>query len=163
MQICYKHNVQGLLDYLKLGIKVITFNGCFDILTVVHMNLIFSAYLEAQARKGIVICGLNSDESVKKYKGSKRPIMNEIERAKLLLATGYINYVYIYDEETSIDFVNIFNPSYHFNSASYGENCVEAEALKECGGELIMVPSIKCPSTTDIVNRVLERYRESVE
>lgn len=134
------------------GKTLVTTNGCFDLLHVGHVHI-----LQEAARQGdILIVGLNSDESVRTNKGNLRPLVPEEERAELLLAFAGVDYVYIYDEPTSVRFVELAHPDIHVNDASYGEECIESEALKKGGGKLYLVDKIACPSTTSIIEKIVQ-------
>jgi len=134
------------------GLKVVTTNGCFDLLHKGHVHI-----LQEAARQGdILIVGLNSDESVRKSKGDKRPLVPQEERAEVLLAMEGVSYVYIFDERTCVRFVELAEPDVHVNDASYGENCIESSAIKACGGRLHLVEKIPCPSTTEIILKVIK-------
>ena len=77
------------------GRKVVFTNGCFDILHEGHVS-----YLEfARGQGDVLILGLNSDLSVRKIKGEKRPMVAQEDRARLLAALEMIDYVVIFDEE----------------------------------------------------------------
>jgi len=60
--------------------KVVFTNGCFDVLHAGHVD-----YLnKAKASGDVLILALNSDPSVKRIKGEKRPIVLQEERAFIL-------------------------------------------------------------------------------
>jgi len=107
-------------------------------------------------RPPFLLVGINSNLSVKKYKGENRPIIDEINRSKSIVCLSFVDAVYIYDEETSEKFVEIVKPDFHVNSSSYGEDCVERKILDSYGGHLVIVEEIEnSPSTTNILNSVL--------
>lgn len=169
-----KNNVAELLAYLMaLRIKetsfhdsndfhkIITFNGCFDIPTPGHMRLLNQVRILKSEPEFIVVCGLNSDASVEKIKGTGRPILNEKERARFLIETGIVDFIYIYDEEDSGEFIKLFMPHQHVNDSIYGNKSVEHEAVKTYEDffetEIIMTNHISGEdvySTSDIVNRI---------
>ena len=81
--------------------KIVFTNGCFDILHVGHLR-----YLQdAKNLADFLIIGLNSDSSVKSLKGEKRPIVNELERAEMLLGLKAVDQVVIFSEETPIELI----------------------------------------------------------
>ncbi len=148
----------GILNEKREDCPVVTVNGCFDILTPGHLHILRQAWTKSFLNKGVVVVGLNSDKSIRKLKGDNRPILNEEERASILLLTYFVDFVYIYDEETSEDFVRMIKPAFHFNDSSYGAFCIESNVLKEFGGELILVDKIDPHlSTTEIINRILNK------
>jgi rfaE bifunctional protein nucleotidyltransferase chain/domain len=132
------------------GKTIVTTNGCFDILHRGHLHILSSAAAEGD----VLIVGLNSDRSVRESKGSSRPINPEEERAEVLLALEYVDYVALFHEKECIDFVKRVRPDVHVNDASYGENCVESAAVREGEGRLKLVEKIPAESTTDLVKRM---------
>ncbi len=75
--------------------RIILLGGCFDILHMGH--IIFLE--EAKKHADIVIVLLESDESIKKAKGPKRPINSQIERARILSALSIVDYVILLKPE----------------------------------------------------------------
>lgn len=143
-----------VLERIRPTKKIVTTNGCFDILHHGHLTTLYKASIIGD----LLIVGLNSDESVRLSKGDKRPILNQQERSMCLASLSYVNYVYIYNDKTSEEFIKLVRPDIHVNCAIYGENCVERNALDECGTELHMVPFVSDISTSIIIERILERY-----
>ncbi|MCX7048643.1 MAG: pantoate--beta-alanine ligase [Candidatus Sumerlaeota bacterium] len=146
-----KEELRRLSQQLKArGKKVVTTNGCFDLLHAGHIYLLN----EARKQGDIVIVGLNSDVSIRSYKGPGRPILPEDQRAAILLALEAVDYVCIYDEVECIPFVTAAAPDVHVNDASYGDNCIEASTVRACGGRLHLVSKRPGFSTTSILTRM---------
>ena len=136
------------------GRSVVSINGCFDVLHRGHLRI-----LETAAGQGdIVIVGLNSDESVRLNKGPLRPLVSQEERAALLLSLRAVDYVYIFPEKDCMDFVRLARPHVHVNDVSYGPDCIEAETVRKVGARLHLVEKINVSSTTDLIQRILDRY-----
>lgn len=86
--------------------KIVFTNGCFDILHVGHKR-----YLQQAATLGdILVVGVNSDASVRRLKGPTRPVNNEQDRAEMLSALGFIDYVVIFDEDTPYELIKKIQP-----------------------------------------------------
>jgi len=132
------------------GKTIVTTNGCFDLLHLGHLHILS----EAKAQGDILIVGLNSDRSVKLLKGPDRPIVPEDERAEILLALEPVDYVALFHERDSIEFVRRVRPDVHLNDVSYGGNCIESGAVKESGGRLHLVAKLEVPSTTAILAKI---------
>ena len=100
-------NLSRLLAFWTFKEKKIVFtNGCFDILHLGHID-----YLSKAADLGnILIIGLNSDISVKKIKGDKRPINKEVSRVTILASLNFVNAVVLFDEETPYDLIKCVRP-----------------------------------------------------
>jgi rfaE bifunctional protein nucleotidyltransferase chain/domain len=101
---------------------------------------------------------VNSDASVRSYKGPTRPIIPERARAELLLALRVVDYVHIFDEPDPVAFLSELNPDVHVNGAEYGENCIERDVVIRGGGRLHLVDRIAGESTSAIV-KTLEACR----
>ena len=156
-KIFYPSDRVRLLDELqhhRHRRKIVTINGCFDIFTIGHLYCLNKASVAGD----ILVVGLNSDQSVRKLKGDKRPILIEGERALMIAQLPFVDYIFIYDEETSEKFVESIKPDVHVNDASYGYDCVEKKILDTYGGELFLIDKIDNDSTTNIIERILERY-----
>lgn len=96
------------VEFLKKakGKKIVFTNGCFDILHLGHVE-----YLnEAKAQGDVLIIGLNSDQSVKKLKGTDRPINNEEDRKSMLLNLRAVDCVQIFTEETPLSIIKLIKP-----------------------------------------------------
>ena len=85
--------------------KKIFTNGCFDILHPGHLKL-----LEFCKSMGHVIVGLNSDKSVTRLKGEKRPILNEEDRKYILESCKFVDEVIVFNENTPYDLIMEIKP-----------------------------------------------------
>lgn len=126
-------------------------NGCFDILHIGHIN-----YLkEAKENGDILIVAINSDLSVKKLKGEKRPIMLEMERAKIVSCLYFVDFVTIFDEENVNYIIEEIKPDVHCKGSDYKEeNVPEREAVYKNGGIVKIVGGEKLISTTDLISKI---------
>lgn len=155
------NKIKSLQELMKLreqcrvdGKKVVTTNGSFDIVHVGHLR----ALEESKQQGDVLIVGINSDLSVKAYKSADRPIIAELNRAELIAGLECVDYVFIFDELDPVDFINVLKPDVHTNSAEYGENCVEAAAVKVNGGRLHLIGKKDSISTTEIINKILSIF-----
>jgi D-beta-D-heptose 7-phosphate kinase/D-beta-D-heptose 1-phosphate adenosyltransferase len=130
------------------GKRIVTINGSFDILHNGHLYILN----EARKRGDVLIVGLNSDASVRSYKGPDRPIVPERHRAEMLLALRMVDYVHIFDELDPIAFLKELRPDVHVNGSEYGSNCIESEIVKEGGGKIHIVDRIPGFSTTRLAD-----------
>ena len=134
--------------------KLVFTNGCFDILHSGHVR-----YLQTAADFGdILILGLNSDTSVRKLKGSHRPIMSQNDRAYILSAIETIDYIVIFDEETPARLIQSVSPDVLVKGGDYlPEDVVGYDTVAENGGCVKIVPYVEGKSTTAIVNSILDQ------
>ncbi|GMV66297.1 MAG: adenylyltransferase/cytidyltransferase family protein [Candidatus Omnitrophica bacterium] len=134
----------------RAGKQIVTTNGCFDIVSYAHLVML----REAKSQGEILVVGVNSDLSVNKLKGPTRPIRPELERASIIAAFDIVDFVILFDEKDCTDFVTRVRPNVHVNDASYGEDCIESQAVKDCGGRLYLVPKFEWESNTQLLERI---------
>ena len=133
------------------GAKIIFTNGCFDILHVGHLHL----FREAKLGGGILIVGLNGDDSVKRLKGRNKPIVPELERAEILANLELVDYVIIFDEDTPEYLIRQINPDVLVKGAEYGEGkIVGEEFVVDNGGKVIRVPMLPEHSTSNLIEKM---------
>ncbi len=130
------------------GKRIVTINGSFDLLHAGHLYILN----EARQCGDVLLVGLNSDASVRSYKGAGRPIIPERQRAEMLLALRIVDYVHIFDEPDPIAFLEEVKPDVHVNGAEYGEACIESDAVTRHGGSVHLVDRIPGLSTSGIVS-----------
>jgi len=138
----------------KQGKKIVTTSGAFDILHAGHIT----ALEQSKSLGDILIVGLNSDSSIKKYKSDKRPIIPEKERAIMLAALTSVDYVIIFNEPDPINFLELVKPDIHTKGEDHDpEKLLETEVVRQNGGVIIKTKSVK-PTTTEIVEKILKIY-----
>lgn len=135
----------------KEGKTIATINGSFDLLHPGHLHMLYEASLQAD----VLIVALNSDASIKKYKSAKRPILTLELRLQMMSALGFVTYVTFFEETDPIALLKKIRPDVHVNGSEYGENCIEAEAVKAGGGRLHIVKLIDGLSTTQLIQKIL--------
>jgi glycerol-3-phosphate cytidylyltransferase len=135
----------------KAGKKIVTTNGVFDILHIGHIR-----YLnEAKEFGDVLIVGINSDESVKKIKGSDRPINSEFSRAEVLSNLRAVDYCVIFNETDPRKLLSIIKPDIHIKGGDYKlEDIIERKIVEKNNGKVIIIPFIKGFSTTKIITRI---------
>jgi len=150
--IVTKQKIKKICDELRsLGKKIVTTNGSFDLLHAGHLKS-----LEIAKTYGdVLIIGLNSDKSVKAYKNPLRPIIDEMNRAKMLDALSVVNYVVIFDELDPIDFLSYVKPDFHVKSKE-GFKGIETSIVEKNGGQIILIDDIPGLSTTEIIKKIIE-------
>tara|TARA_Y100000310_G_scaffold299492_1_gene334379 strand:+ start:1002 stop:1415 length:414 start_codon:yes stop_codon:yes gene_type:complete len=115
------------LDEIDLPTKIIFTNGCFDILHRGHASLLkFCKSLGDN-----VIVGLNSDDSVKRLKGTDRPINNQEDRKMLLESIRYVDEVIIFDEDTPYNLIKNIQPDIIVKGGDYSANEVVGKDIAQ--------------------------------
>lgn len=152
-----QNEVKILCEKLRSGKKSIVFtNGCFDILHRGHAEYL----TKAKSLGDVLFVGINSDSSVRKIKGEKRPIVPEEDRATLLAMLCAVDYVVLFDEETPQKLISEIIPNVLVKGADWSvENIVGKDIVEANGGRVATVELVANRSTTNIIERVLERYR----
>jgi len=135
------------------GKRIVFTNGCFDIIHAGHVD-----YLEeAKSFGDFLIVGMNSDSSVRRIKGEKRPIVPENYRARVLEGLRTVDCVFIFEEETPLKVIEAVRPDVLVKGADWP---LEKIVGREFAKEVKRIPFRFDISTTKIVERVLELYRE---
>ncbi|MBM3240238.1 D-glycero-beta-D-manno-heptose 1-phosphate adenylyltransferase [Candidatus Poribacteria bacterium] len=137
------------------GKKVVTTNGCFDVLHVGHVR-----YLQGARKLGdMLIVAVNSDSSVRALKGELRPLVPEDERAEMLAALECVDYVTIFSELDPIVLLLELKPDIHVKGGDYKlEQLIEREAVESYGGKVVVGFNVPGKSTTDLIKTIIERY-----
>ena len=150
-KIINKKDIEKTIEKLKKENKNIVFtNGCFDILHIGHVR-----YLKESSKFGdVLIVGLNSDSSVKKLKGETRPINNENDRAEILCALNFVDYVIIFDEDTPEKLLDAIKPDIYTKGADYTiDTLPEAKTVLKNGGKVEFINLVQGKSTTNIIKK----------
>jgi rfaE bifunctional protein nucleotidyltransferase chain/domain len=144
-----------VLELRNAGKRIVTTNGCFDIVHPGHIT-----GLEwAKSQGDVLIVGLNTDRSVREIKGPLRPILSEGDRAQVLAALGAVDYVFLFDDRTPEPWLKLLMPHVHVKSSDYTlEQVVERTIVERGGGEVRLAPKIEGRSTTGIIEIIRERY-----
>jgi D-beta-D-heptose 7-phosphate kinase/D-beta-D-heptose 1-phosphate adenosyltransferase len=134
--------------------KIVFTNGCFDLLHPGHIHLLN----EAKRCGERLIVGLNSDGSVRRLKGNKRPILSETDRAAILGALDCVDLVIIFEEDTPIELIESLEPDVLVKGSDYRpERVVGKEIVESYGGKVHLVPVVEGYSTTRLAEKVSEK------
>ena len=150
---------QELVDYIKNNRenKTIVFtNGCFDILHIGHIKLLQFAKNSGD----ILVLGLNSDSSIKRLKGDKRPIVCQEDRAEVLSALECVDFISIFEEDTPCELISLLKPDIHVKGGDYDVNKIpEANVIHSYGGKILRFEYIPNHSSTGIIEKILSAYK----
>jgi rfaE bifunctional protein nucleotidyltransferase chain/domain len=153
---------KGLLRIMKdlkaKGKRIVFTNGCFDLLHIGHVR-----YLEeAKSMGDILVVGVNSDTSVRKLKGPKRPILPEDERTEVLSGLGCVDYVTLFDEIDPLKLITSLRPDVLVKGGDWTkEQIVGRDEVERSGGEVFIIPFVKRASTSNLIETILKRYEKS--
>jgi D-beta-D-heptose 7-phosphate kinase/D-beta-D-heptose 1-phosphate adenosyltransferase len=145
-----------ILNKARKGKTVVFTNGCFDILHVGHIR-----YLKkAKSLGDILVIGLNTDKSVKRLKGEKRPIVSENERAELLAALSFVDYVVKFDQDTPYELIKRIKPDILVKGGDYlPEQVVGKDIVEGYGGRLEIIEMVDGAATSNIILKILDVYK----
>lgn len=154
--ILSREKLKEKLDILKdEGEKIVFTNGCFDIIHAGHVR-----YLKEAKKLGdILVLALNSDSSVKAIKGERRPIVPQEERAIVVGSLESVDYVTLFNEETPLQLIEYLRPHILAKGGDWDEeNVVGREAVRQWGGEVVIIPEVKGTSTTNIIEKIRNNF-----
>lgn len=139
-------------SWREAGLRLVLTNGTFDLLHIGHAR-----YLQAARELGdVLVVGINSDESVRGYKGPGRPVVPQDERAELVAALRCVDYTVIFDEPTATRLVEALKPEIYAKGGDYAPGSKplpEAEAVRAYGGEVHIIPFVQGHSASDLIRR----------
>ncbi len=138
------------------GKRIVFTNGCFDLLHFGHVQ-----YLEQARRLGdVLIVGVNTDVSVRRLKGDRRPLRSQQERAALVAALKAVDFVTLFDEDTPEVLIAQLRPDVLVKGGDYRpEQIAGASLVRSWGGEVVVLPYVSGYSTSGIVQEILRRYQ----
>ncbi len=135
------------------GKKLVSTNGCFDLLHLGHVT-----YLEAARNLGdALLIGLNSDQSTRQLKGPGRPVNEEGDRAAVLAALESVDGVCIFAEPTAIRFLSFAQPDIYVKGGDYtldSLNQEERSLIEQRGGRIVIIPVVPGKSTTELLKQI---------
>lgn len=143
---------QKLADECRArGGKVVSTNGCFDILHAGHVT-----YLAAARHLGdLLLVGINADASVKKIKGPSRPINSQEARAQVLAALRSVDAVCVFNEETPVEWLKSIRSDLHVKGGDWDPaRMPETPVLAAWGGRVQALPFVDGFSTTGTIKKM---------
>jgi D-beta-D-heptose 7-phosphate kinase/D-beta-D-heptose 1-phosphate adenosyltransferase len=151
-RVLSREQAAALVARLHAAKQTVVFtNGVFDLLHPGHVRYLAVARSLGDA----LILGLNADASVRRNKGSSRPITPEQERAEVLTALSSVDAVVIFDEDTPAEIVKALQPDVLVKGADWpADQIVGRDTVEARGGRVVLVPVEQGYSTTSIVERV---------
>lgn len=138
------------------GKKIVFTNGCFDLIHHGHVKV-----LKTSKKKGdILIVGLNSDTSVRKIKGSKRPIVDQRSRACVLESIQFVDFIILFNDKTPYKIIQRLKPDYLVKGGDWSKKDMVGNNLVK---KTFQVKLEKGRSSTDLIEKILENYLKSNE
>ena len=139
------------------GKRVVFTNGCFDVLHPGHVDLLE----RARAEGDILVVGLNSDASVKRYKGDLRPVNPQDDRACVLAALACVDYVVIFDEDEPKELIGEIIPDVLVKGADWAHYVSGRDIVEAHGGKVVLAQMVEGRSTSNTIQRIVQAYGKS--
>jgi D-glycero-beta-D-manno-heptose 1-phosphate adenylyltransferase len=137
---------------MRIHHKLVFTNGCFDLLHSGHVDLLE----RARALGSRLVVGLNSDRSVRQLKGSTRPMVNQTERRRMLLALRCVDEVVLFDDATPVRLIETLSPDVLVKGGDWPvSKIVGADLVLARGGQVVSLPLLPGYSTTQVVERIV--------
>lgn len=142
----------------RRGETIVLTNGCFDLLHVGHLHSFEFARREGDR----LIVAVNSDESVRRLKGERRPVVSENERAQLVAGFETVDWVTIFSEDTPEELIRVVRPDVIVKGAEYADaakasSLPGAAFVESYGGRVVLVPMLPGASSTRIRDALTPR------
>jgi len=152
-------SLEELLDVRKSlrshKMKVVFTNGVFDIIHRGHIEYLS----KSRALGDALVVGLNTDASVRRIKGEKRPVVNEQDRSFVLANLNPVDYVCLFDEDTPYNLIAAILPDVLVKGADWKlDDIVGKDVVENSGGRVATIEFTPDRSTTNIIDRILERF-----
>ena len=139
---------------LAAGRKLVFTNGAFDLMHSGHVSYLEFARLQGDA----LVVGMNSDASVRRYKGEKRPINAQEDRAQVLAALECVDYVVIFDEDEPAQLIGALQPDVLVKGEDWAHYVSGRDVVEARGGKVVLAPLLKGRSSTGMIDRIIRAY-----
>lgn len=146
-----KHAKELVREWKSQAKTIVFTNGCFDLLHLGHVD-----YLEkARSLGDKLVLGLNSDDSVSRFKGQNRPIQDQNSRSRVLAALQVVDLVVFFNEDTPLILISEIQPNVLVKGSDYlAENIVGADVVKKNGGVVKTIDFVSGYSTSKIIEKI---------
>lgn len=145
---------QGLNKFIRKNPekKIVFTNGVFDLLHRGHIDLLQFARKQGD----ILVVGINDDESVKRLKGSNRPIYPLQERMEILSEIEYVDYIIPFKEDTPLELITrLHRIDVLVKGHDYKpEEVVGRREVEHRGGILVLFKFLSNVSTSSMVETI---------
>ena len=133
------------------GLRLVFTNGCFDVLHVGHIRLLEEAALLGDR----LLVALNSDESVRRLKGPRRPLTVLEERAEILAAVRFVDRVVAFGEDTPYELIELVRPDVLVKGGDWSLEKVVGRSIVEAnGGSVSIVPLVAGRSSSRLIEEI---------
>lgn len=131
--------------------RIVFTNGVYDLLHAGHVTLL----QKAKALGHVLVVGLNSDESVRRLKGPKRPIALAADRVRVLAALEPVDYLVFFEEDTPYELIRRLRPDILVKGGDYAAGQIVGRDLVK---KVVRIPLVEGRSSTEIIRRIVTAY-----
>ena len=143
---------QTISELQSFGKKIVFTNGVFDIFHKGHVDYL----IRAKSLGDVLVVALNSDASVRRIKGKRRPIVSENDRAFVVANLKSVDYVCVFGEDTPYETIKLVQPDVLVKGADWKiDEVVGKDIVESRGGKVVTVEYLNGKSTTNIINKIL--------
>ncbi|MDG5813607.1 adenylyltransferase/cytidyltransferase family protein [Chitinispirillales bacterium ANBcel5] len=143
-----------IAEYLKpfrdSGKKIVTTNGCFDLVHAGHVKYLY----EAADLGDLLLVGINCNDVIKTLKGPSRPVQDEEERVFLIASLKMVDIAFIFREDDPRTFLDIIKPDIHVKGGDYSQDILERETVENNGGQVRIVSFVDECSTSSLIKKI---------
>lgn len=137
------------------GECVVFTNGCFDLIHKGHTRYLRAARAEGDR----LVVALNTDASVRRLKGPKRPVVPLDERMEIMAGFYFVDYVTYFDEDTPFELISLIKPNRLIKGGDYAlDQIVGKDLVESWGGKVSTIEEIPGGSTSGVIERILTSY-----
>lgn len=146
-----RDELMQIREQLRIAGEVVGYtSGTFDLLHRGHVEYLS----EAKKLCDRLIVGVNSDSSVRLYKGPTRPVIRHEDRAAVVASLKSVDYVFVFDEKNNNRTIELLKPDVYIKAGDYSKDRLSSAPLVESyGGRVELVPFVPERSTTSIIER----------
>ncbi|HEY0008013.1 MAG TPA: D-glycero-beta-D-manno-heptose 1-phosphate adenylyltransferase [Tepidisphaeraceae bacterium] len=149
--------LEELQVHRRAGRRIVFTNGCFDLVHLGHVKY----FQYAKAQGDLLVVGVNTDASIRRLKGDKRPVVQEDDRIGVLEELESIDYLIKFDSDTPIDLIKSVAPDVLVKGADYRkEQVVGWDFVESRGGCVALAPLIDGRSTSNVIRRIINAYSD---
>ena len=153
-KIVLADDLRAIMDKEQAAGRKFAFsNGCFDLVHQGHIDYLS----KSRDLADYLIIGLNSDDSVRRLKGPRRPINDEYSRALMLASFVFVDYVVLFADDTPYNLIKTLQPDILIKGSDYKvEDIVGYDIVTARGGKVATLDFVPGFSTSLIEQRILQ-------
>lgn len=150
-----KNLIPGIRELKEDGKRIVFTNGCFDLIHAGHICLLNMA----RSMGDILIVALNTDTSIRRLKGDKRPLLDQKQRGLIVSSFSSVDFVTFFDEDTPEEILRQIKPDVLVKGGEYAmDEVVGRQQIWDNGGHVTVITPLAGHSTTSVINDILNRF-----